>query len=221
MSSPDSRPVTTGIGGPRPLPALPQAKNASISVETLAPHIYKYAAKYGVNPQIVAAVVAQESSFVNHRVHRDGTGHGLIGLDDNGLLPDFERWSGTRVGRGKRANTIPPEKQIEFLAKKLADFSEKHGGDVWEAVREWHGGYGGRDRRHAHHYEDLIRGRIPEIAHAVRPVAPSGAEPPGQTRLASAGQPSTFAVAEGPQRVALSDGRPATPVPGSIDYETT
>ncbi len=209
--------MTTGIGGPRPLPSLPQARNASIDARTLAPWIYTYAAQHRVNPQLVAAIVAQESSFKNHGVHRDGTGHGLIGLDDNGLLPDFERWSGTRVGRGRRANTIPPEKQIEFLAMKLGQLTAKRGGDQWEAVREWHGGAGGRNRPHAHAYERLIRGRIPEIAHAVAPVAPSGAAAPPEALLASSSQ---FDAPGAPQRVSLQDERPAEPVRGTVDYET-
>ncbi|MDP2272048.1 MAG: transglycosylase SLT domain-containing protein [Archangium sp.] len=204
--------MTNGIGGTRPLPSLPRARNAEIDVRTLAPWIAKYAGKYGVNPQIVAAVVAQESSFINHGVHDDGTGHGLIGLDDNGLLPEFEKWSGTRVGRGHRANTIAPEKQIEFLAMKLDKLTEKFGGREWEAVRAWHGGNGGRNRPHAKHYEQLIRGRIPQIAHAV-PRVISGAAAP-EEMLASSYQPNA------PKPVALQSEE-GTPIRGAgIDYET-
>jgi soluble lytic murein transglycosylase-like protein len=202
--------VTTGIGGPRPLTTLPQARDAEVDVETLAPWIHKYADQYGANPQLVAAVVAQESSFINHGVHRDGSGHGLIGLDDKGLLPDFERWSGTRVGRGRQARTIAPEKQIEFLAMKLAQLTEKFGGDEWEAVRAWHGGNGGRNRPYAVEYENIIRGRIPEIAAAV-PRVMSGAAPPEEL-LASSFQPATA------KPVALQD-QGGTPVRGGIDYE--
>lgn len=185
-------------------------RNAEIDVTTLAPWIAKYAEKYGANPQLMAAVVAQESSFINHGVHRDGTGHGLIGLDDKGLLPDFERWSGLRVGRGRHANTIPPEKQIEFLAMKLSKLTEKFANE-WEAVRAWHGGTGGRNRPHAREYELIIRGRIPEIAAAV-PRVSSGAAPP--ELLASSYQPS----AARPVTLKSEDG--TTPVRGGIDYET-
>lgn len=204
--------MTTGIGGPRPLTRLPQARDAEIDKATLAPWIEKYAAKYGVSARIVAAVVAQESSFINHGVHRDGTGHGLVGLDDNGLLPDYEKWSGTQVGRGRRANTIPPEKQVEFLAMKLAQFTEKYG-DQWEAVRAWHAGGGGRNRPHAREYQALIKGRFAEIADVVRPHTASGAEAP-ETMLASSYAPSA------PRPVAL-DAAPGAPVAGGIDYETT
>ena len=203
--------MTTGIGGPRPLTTLPQVRDAEIDATTLAPWIEKYAEQYGANPQLMAAVVAQESSFINHGVHRDGSGHGLIGLDDRGLLPDYEKWSGTRVGRGRHANTIPPERQIEFLAMKLGQLTEKFGGDEWEAVRAWHAGVGGRARRNGREYEALIRGRIPQIADAV-PRVSAGAAPP-ETLLASSFQAPVA------KPVALQEQRGA-PVRGAgIDYE--
>lgn len=192
---------------------LPQARDAEIDVDTLAPWIGKYAEQYGANPQLVAAVVAQESSFINHAVHRDGTGHGLIGLDDNGLLPDFERWSGTSVGRGRRAATIPPEQQIEFLAMKLGQLTEKFGGDEMEAVRAWHAGVGGRNRPNGVEYENLIRGRIPQIAAAV-PRVTAGAAPP-EALLASSYEPAA------PRPVTLQP-EAGSPVRGrGVDYETT
>ncbi|QRK12371.1 hypothetical protein JQX13_21510 [Archangium violaceum] len=43
--------------------------------------VNQYAKKYGADPKVVAGIIARESSFKNHGVHRDGTGHGLIGLD--------------------------------------------------------------------------------------------------------------------------------------------
>jgi len=205
--------VTTGIGGPRPLTTLPQVRDAELDAQTLAPWIQKYAEQYGANPQLVAAVVAQESSFINHGVHRDGTGHGLIGLDDNGLLPDFERWSGTRVGRGRHAATIPPQKQIEFLAMKLAQLTEKFGGDEWEAVRAWHAGTGGRNRPNGVEYETIIRGRIPEIADAV-PRVTAGAAPP-EALLASSYEAA-------PAKPVTLQPDAGNPVRGrGVDYETT
>lgn len=205
--------MTTGIGGPRPLPALTHVRDAELDVTVLAPWIEKYAQKYGANPQLVAAVVAQESSFINHGVHRDGTGHGLIGLDDHGLLPDFEQWSGTRVGRGRHANTIAPEKQIEFLAMKLGELTDKFGGDEMEAVRAWHAGMGGRNSRNGEEYETLIRGRIPQIADAVPRVRAGAAAP--ERLLASSYEPAV------PQPVKLQPDA-GTPLQGrGVDYETT
>lgn len=199
--------MTNGIRSNRPLPTLPHTRNAEISVETLAPWIQKFSAQYRANPQLVAAIVAQESSFVNHRVHRDGTGHGLIGLDDNGLLPEFEKWAGVKVGRGDDASTIAPAKQIEFLAKKLSELTKKFHGREWEAVRAWHGGVKGRNRAHARDYETIIRGRIAEIAHAVPPVT-AGAVAPG----------SQFVV-PAPAPVTLTPKEQGVAVRGSLDYE--
>lgn len=197
----------TVVNGTRPLPVLPQTRDAQVDVETLAPWIQKYSAQYGANPQLVAAVVAQESSFINHGVHRDGTGHGLIGLDDNGLLPDFEAWADVDVGRGRRAQTIAPETQIEFLAMKLAQLTEKFDGDEYEAVRAWHAGVGGRNRRNGVAYEALIRGRISEIAAAVPPFVAGGA------MLASNFEPAV------PKPVDLRPADGSTHVARGIDYE--
>lgn len=207
--------MTTGIGNTRPSAPLPQTRNADISPSQLAPFIYKYADQYGVDPQIMGAVVAQESSFTNYGVHRDGTGHGLIGLDDNGLLPDFERWSGLRVGRGSRANTIAPEKQIEFLAKTLSDFTERTGGDQWEAVRAWHAGFGGRNSRNGTEYESLVRGRFPEIAGVIQPANAGGAAPPEAVAMNSTN--SFTSPAREPMKLSSPEG--TTPVRGGIDYE--
>ncbi len=203
--------MTTGVGSNRPLPVLPRARNAKVSVETLAPWIQKFAGQHRVNPQIVAAVVAQESSFINHGVHRDGTGHGLIGLDDNGLLPEFEKWSGLHVGRGKSAATIAPARQIEFLAKKLGDLTKKFHGKEWEAVRAWHGGVKGRNRPHAKEYESIIRGRISEIAHAVKPATVGAAAP--ETMLASDFERPARA------RVTLAPTERLDHPRGSVDFE--
>ncbi|MFO0597430.1 MAG: transglycosylase SLT domain-containing protein [Myxococcaceae bacterium] len=208
--------MTTGIGGPRPLNPLPQARDASIDASTLAPWISQYAEKYGVDPQIVGAVIAQESSFINHGVHRDGHGHGLVGLDDNGLLPDFERWSGTRVGRGRHANTIAPEKQIEFLAKTLGDYTEKCGGDQWEAVRAWHAGFGGRNNNNGKEYERLVRGRFPEIVDAIPP-ATGGAIPPELETTAPMLASNFTPAVRAPVKLTAPEG--TTPIGRKVDYE--
>jgi len=212
----DNADVTTGIGGPRVAPqALPQTRNAGVPLEQLAPWINKYAEQYGARPEIMAAVIKQESSFINHAVHRDGTGHGLVGLDDNGLLPDFERWSGLRVGRGARASTIAPEKQVEFLAMTLADYTERLGGDEWAAVRAWHGGMGGRDRSYAQDYEDLIRGHIPSVQGALAPTA--GALPPDEQPGTPAA--SAFEAPSGVRAPVRLEAEAGTPVSTSLDFE--
>jgi hypothetical protein len=125
----------------------------------LRPHIHALADEHGADPQVVAGVIFQESGFRNYRVHLDGTGHGLVGLDDNGLLPDFERWSGLTVGRGAAAEIIPPGLQIAYLAKTIKDYSYRVGSH-YNAARAWHRGEGrGWDHLGAR-YEELIRSHV-------------------------------------------------------------
>lgn len=125
----------------------------------LWPSIQEAATRHGADAQVMAAIVRQESSFINHRVHRDGTGHGLIGLDDGGRLPEFERYSGLRVGRGRSAVVIPPDRQLDYLARTLASSTQRYG-DPLAAAREWHRGHGGMNDRLGQQYQDLIEGHI-------------------------------------------------------------
>jgi LysM repeat protein len=138
---------------------LAVAAGRSFTFEELWPSIQAAATRHGADAQVMAAIVRQESSFINHRVHRDGTGHGLIGLDDGGRLPEFERWAGMRVGRGRAAVVIPPERQLEFLARTLAASTQRYG-DPMAAAREWHRGHGGMNDRLGQRYQDLIEGHI-------------------------------------------------------------
>jgi hypothetical protein len=105
----------------------------------LWPHIQAAALCHGADPRVLAAIIAQESGFTNWRVHADGTGHGLFGFDDNGLLPDFEAWSGLSCGRGAAAISILPRLQIEFAAKTIAAFTSCYGSAI-NAARVWHRG---------------------------------------------------------------------------------
>jgi hypothetical protein len=139
--------------------ALSNDADQAFGFETLWPFIQASARKYGADPQVLAAMVAQESGFTNWRVHRDGTGHGLIGLDDNGLLPDFERWSGLSCGRGDNAISIPPGPQLNYCAKIVADLTRQYG-SAYKAARVWHRGAGLWDDHLGALYESLIRGHV-------------------------------------------------------------
>lgn len=166
-------PNSTGPAPSKPAPSTPAptapsglstAENAQFTFQQLWPYIQRYSQQYGADPKVVAGIIAQESTFKNHRVHRDGTGHGLIGLDDNGRLPDFERWSGLKIGRGRSAKTIPPEKQIEYLAKTIGDLTRNHRGNAWAAAREWHRGHPSKIWDAAgSRYEQLIRAKVREL----------------------------------------------------------
>lgn len=139
-----------------------------------------YGAAYGVDPKLLAkymaGIVQQESGFRNFRVHRDGTGHGLIGLDDNGLLPSFEASMHFRVGRGRNAKIIPPELQMQFLAQSLAQMAarnrrrhpENQGLDA--AARQWHRGPGAMNGSLGYRYQSLIRTHV-------RALFPNGVTP--------------------------------------------
>jgi SH3-like domain-containing protein len=128
----------------------------------LWPHIQTAAGKYSADAQIIAAIMYQESGFTNWRVHRDHTGHGLFGLDDNGLLPDFEQFSGINVGRGDNAISIPPKPQIEYACKIIAGYTLSFGGAM-NAARVWHRGAGLWQDPLGQHYEDLVRAHLQEL----------------------------------------------------------
>jgi cell wall-associated NlpC family hydrolase len=126
------------------------------SFQDLWPCIRSESSDYGTDNQVIAGILFQESGFKNYLVHNDGTGHGLIGLDDNGLLPDFERWSGLSCGRGRSASPIPPAKQIEYCAMIIAGYARKYGG-AYAGSRAWHRGEGLMNDDRGQQYEALIR----------------------------------------------------------------
>jgi LysM repeat protein len=152
---------------PTPAGALSMEPNHRFTLQELMPHLERYANQYGFDPQVLAGMVYQESSFTNFIVHRDGTGHGLLGYDDNGLAPDFQAWvrrskpgyEDFTIGRGANARVLPPEFQLEYAAMKLADYSRRYGGD-YAAARAWHRGPGGMNDSRGQHYEQLIRAHV-------------------------------------------------------------
>ena len=155
----------TGGGAPAPLSVdagadLDNTPNAFIGFEALFPRIQFWAAQFGADSRVLAGIVQQESGFKNFLVHFDGTGHGLIGLDDNGLLPDFEQKMGIFVGRGHNAISIPPDLQMQYLAMTIAAMARDHGGDSFAAAREWHRGRGLMNDSLGFRYQSLIEGHI-------------------------------------------------------------
>lgn len=150
---------------------LSQAPDHAFSLDELYPYITVYCQAYGFESEVLAAIVYRESTWTNWVVHKDGTGHGLVGLDDNGLLPGFEVWvrrnKGVEnqwyyVGRGSSASPIPPEWQLEYAAMMLAMMKRKYGGSTYSAVREWH--CGPRiNTSDGINYENLIRKHVKEF----------------------------------------------------------
>jgi hypothetical protein len=141
---------------------IPGDADHRFSFAELWPYIDTASQSYGADARVVAAIMAQESGFTNWRVHRDGTGHGLFGLDDNGLLPDFEAWSGLSCGRGEFAISIPPGLQIEFAAKTIAAFTTRFG-SAMNAARVWHRGPGLWQDGLGDRYQALIEGHIANL----------------------------------------------------------
>jgi hypothetical protein len=146
-----------------PLIIPTDAADHAFTHRELRPHIEAAALLHGADARIVAALIAQESSFRNWRVHADGTGHGLIGLDDNGLLPEFERWSGLSCGRGADAISIPPLLQIEFCARTLGSYAARYGSAL-NAARVWHRGPSLWTDERGDFYEARIRERLDELS---------------------------------------------------------
>ena len=140
--------------------ALPDTPDLDFGFLALWPCIKAAAAQHGADAKVLAAIIQQESTFRNVRVHLDGTGHGLIGLDDNGLLPFFEQTMGFSVGRGHAARSIPPNLQIQYLAQVIASFAAEHRGNFLAAARRWHAGRGGMDGPAGQRYQTLIQSHI-------------------------------------------------------------
>lgn len=148
---------------PIPVPDLTSEADHLFTFEELWPTIKAAGEERGFDPQVLAGIIEQESGFRNWRVHRDGTGHGLLGLDDNGLLPDFERWwGGTAIGRGQNAASIPIVPQIRYAAHALADYATRLGGP-YAAARAWHRGERLMNDAAGQHYEALIRAHVADL----------------------------------------------------------
>lgn len=139
---------------PPPVSTMPDTE-IDWTLSALMPWFNSAGQEFGVDPRFLAAIAYQESGFKNWRVHRDGTGHGLFGLDDNGMLPGFESWSGLNIGRGPFAAIIPEELQIRYAAMILAQYANRLGS--WDnAAAAWHRGEGQYQDARGRAYAALI-----------------------------------------------------------------
>jgi LysM repeat protein len=158
----DDEPVGPGTRSLAPGISLSPEPNAFLGFAAVFPHLQVVGERHGTDARILAGIIEQESGFVNFRVHHDGTGHGLAGLDDNGLLPDFERFCGVApgaFGRGQDARTLNPEQQLEYLATTIAAFTRQFGSRM-AAARCWHRGPGRMDDARGFGYQSLIQSHI-------------------------------------------------------------
>lgn len=129
------------------------------SLQDLLPLFNKYGQQYGFDSGVLAAIAYQESGFRNWKVHRDGTGFGLFGLDDNGMLPEFEQWAQMQVGRGSNHQPVSPDKQIEYAAYQLKRYQDQLGSAIL-AAQAWHRGLGGYQDELGVNYGNLIRAHM-------------------------------------------------------------
>jgi hypothetical protein len=161
---------------------LTSAPDHQFTFEQLWPTIKAAGDEFGFSPEVLAGIIAQESSFKNYEVHFDGTGHGLLGLDDGGMLPGFEQWSGLNIGRGMNAASIPIVPQIRYAAKVLAGYAQKYGGP-WAAARAWHRGEGAMNDTRGQQYEQLIRGHVDDLFADGEPDSGPTADPGYETKV--------------------------------------
>lgn len=149
-----------------PAPAIPFELSSELdkvwSLQELMPLFSYYGGKYGFDPKVIAAIAYQEGGFKNWKVHLDGTGFGLFGLDDNGLLPDFERWSGLQVGRGDQHRPVTPNQQIEYAAYQLRKYQDALGNSIL-AAQAWHRGMGAYQDELGVNYGNLIKAHIARL----------------------------------------------------------
>lgn len=142
---------------------LPNDEERQFSFGELYPHVQEYCRQYGFDSQVMMAIILQESSYINHRVHDDGTGHGLMGFDDGGLWPEFEGWfKEGPLGRGHNARAVPMLPQLEFGAMALARYLRAYG-DPYACARAWHRGGGAMDDSRGWNYEKIIRGLVQQL----------------------------------------------------------
>lgn len=158
---------TQPVAAPPPVSTEPAQLSSELdklwTYQQLKPLFSYYAQKYGFDPLVLAAICRQESGFKNWRVHLDGTGYGLFGLDDNGMLPAFEEWSGLSVGRGADHKPTTPNQQVEFTAKTLRQYQDQLGSAIL-AAQAWHRGLGAYTDELGVAYGETIKGHIAFLA---------------------------------------------------------
>lgn len=98
--------------------------------------IFEVAARYSLNPHLVAAIVRVESSFNPHAISRKGA----CGLMQ--LLPETAR----RFGLGKRKDLFDPAKNLEAGARYLKWLSDRFGQDPVRVLAAYNAGEGAVQR---------------------------------------------------------------------------
>ncbi|HET9095720.1 MAG TPA: transglycosylase SLT domain-containing protein [Candidatus Baltobacteraceae bacterium] len=98
-----------------------------------APEIARAAAKYGLDPVLLAAVAAQETGGPGSNAGRNilgdgGHGHGVFQIDDR-----FH-------GFARSAAAMDPAANADYAARMIAGLLKHYGGDVREALSAYNAG---------------------------------------------------------------------------------
>ncbi|MGH8163800.1 MAG: transglycosylase SLT domain-containing protein, partial [Rhodanobacteraceae bacterium] len=98
-----------------------------------APQIAAAAAKHHVDPQLLAAVAAQETGGPGSNAGRNilgdgGHGHGLFQIDD--------RWHAF----ARTAAAMDPAKNADYAATMLSGLLDRYGGNVRQALSAYNAG---------------------------------------------------------------------------------
>lgn len=122
------------------MPRLPtRPGGARFTYPELRTAIERSARNHRISPMTIAGIIAQESSYRNLVIHRDGTGRGLIGLDSGGQLDNYLRWAGApAIDPEGDERVLTPELQIEFLAMRIREMMDDNHWTEARAIIGWH-----------------------------------------------------------------------------------
>lgn len=135
----------------------------SLPAVAFAPQITQAAARYGLDPRLLAAVAAQETGGPGSNSGRNivgdgGHGHGIFQIDDR-----FHAFA-------KTAASMNPQANADYAAHMISGLLKRYGGDVHKALSAYNAGspnargtvtqwQDGRELGYAdsvmRHYEDL------------------------------------------------------------------
>lgn len=98
-----------------------------------APEIARAAAKYGLDPCLLAAVAAQETGGPGSNAGRNvvgdgGHGHGIFQIDDRSH------------GFARSANAMNPQANADYAAGMIAGLLRRYGGNVRQALSAYNAG---------------------------------------------------------------------------------
>jgi soluble lytic murein transglycosylase-like protein len=116
------------------LSSIPQATRALADRGVaFAPEIAQAAARYGVDPQLLAAVAAQETGGPGSNAGRNivgdgGHGHGIFQIDDR-----FHPFAST-------AAAMRPQANADYAARMISGLLKRYGGDVHKALSAYNAG---------------------------------------------------------------------------------